>query len=866
MESDSEPAASTPAPPEEPDEAGSPRPPTADASGFDDVELLDLSQEPCGPSYAERSHEILTDLGVEISTSAPNLPPVSELQKRTYSYRINVAKTWMPEIKRKQLDTKFDLYRHELVLLAQQEERAKHKPGMTDEEKKASDAPTNRRLASDLQRLMNKKLELAINWLPSQTRRNLENDTIILRDQIVRENEMAKMEATDAAAGMSDEERELEERIMMHKLHVAESWMPKEVLEKLNDRFTTFQATAAMDEQKKAGADIRAGMSPDDRRIQAMIRHQQYVLRVQQANLNRLQVAESWIPEEERLKIENEYSMMRARHWRKREGERLPGQWGAWKAKTESPKRRKAKRITGVNKNPMVKMWRKKISSSPDWPRRVIDLVPDEDGGTCPNQGNREEAARLKLHQEEQERLREIDREQARLADEEREFLRQRNERLAEELGVAAGVTTAEQTAEEARLAREEEEFLEMEKLVAEEFEKEVLKREKQLRERSMRQEAESPKPKDAAGQPAAAAPAAAEADQPEGAEGGAAAASCSETTLSDKQEALRELQDQLERLQHGDISEEEIEMMIQEERMLAGELERHRASGLHRTARASCPANRLPIPARSPPAAAETRLAGAEAEGQPTTPTAAPGSGARPKSKSLACTRLRTPLPALRAVKEVLESYQTESNIPQSCPFRPRPSRPEQTPYNFGLPQSYLPASGPSQGQQGRSMLSTHRSQGFGVISTEPSFGYSVGQQPATCPMRRQAPAGMPGQQPATCPMRRQAPAGHSVGQQPATCPLRRQASAGMPGQQSATCPMRNQPSSSSYLVTRRPPNYSGMGAAGSSPYGSQFGGRGTGSTAPPDYSQEPFRMPQQRRNHMAGSNTCKLPQRRKP
>ncbi|GCB61791.1 hypothetical protein scyTo_0011381 [Scyliorhinus torazame] len=254
----------------------------------------------------------------------------------------------MPEIKRKQLDTKFDLYRHELVLLAQQEERAKHKPGMTDEEKKASDAPTNRRLASDLQRLMNKKLELAINWLPSQTRRNLENDTIILRDQIVRENEMAKMEATDAAAGMSDEERELEERIMMHKLHVAESWMPKEVLEKLNDRFTTFQATAAMDEQKKAGADIRAGMSPDDRRIQAMIRHQQYVLRVQQANLNRLQVAESWIPEEERLKIENEYSMMRARHWRKREGERLPGQWGAWKAKTESPKRRKAKRITGA--------------------------------------------------------------------------------------------------------------------------------------------------------------------------------------------------------------------------------------------------------------------------------------------------------------------------------------------------------------------------------------------------------------------------------------------------------------------------------------------------------------------------------------
>ncbi|XP_038654561.1 uncharacterized protein LOC119966626 isoform X4 [Scyliorhinus canicula] len=761
MESDSEPAASTPAPPDEAGESGSPRPATADASGLDDVELLDLSQEPCGPSYAERSHEILTDLGVEISPSAPNLPPVSELQKRTYSYRINVAKTWMPEIKRKQLDTKFDLYRHELVLLAQQEERGKYKPGMTDEEKKASDAPTNRRLASDLQRLMNKKLELAINWLPSQTRRNLENDTIILRDQIVRENEMAKMEASAAAAGMSDEERELEERIMVHKLHVAEAWMPKEVLEKLNHRFTSFQVTSAMDEQKKAGDDIRAGMSPDDRRIQAMIRHQQYVLRVQQANLNRLQVAESWIPEEERLKIENEYSMMRARHWRKREGERLPGQWGAWKAKTESPKRRKAKRITGVNKNPMVKMWRKKISSSPDWPRRVIDLMPDEDGGTCPKQGNKE-AARLKLLQEEQERLREIDREQAQLAEEEREFLRQRNERLAEEAGGATGLSTAEQTAEEARLAKEEEEFLEMEKIVAEEFEKEVLKREKQLQERSMRQEAESPKPKE--GQPAAAAAAApaaaaaAEADQPEGAEGG-----------------------------------------------------------------------------------------GAEAETPSTTPTAAPGSGARPKTRSIPCSRLRTPLPALRAVKEVLQSYQTESNIPQSCPFRPRPSRPEQRPYNFGLPPSCLP--GPSGGQQGGGVLSTHRPRALGVISTESSPGYSVGQQPATCPMQRQSPAmtGMPGQQPATCPMRRQAPAG-------------------MVGQQRATCPMRNQPSSSSYLVARRPANYPGMGTAGSSSYGSHLGGRGMSSTTTPDYSQQPFRLPQQRRNQMSGSNTCKLPQRRRP
>ncbi|XP_038654559.1 golgin subfamily A member 6-like protein 22 isoform X2 [Scyliorhinus canicula] len=847
MESDSEPAASTPAPPDEAGESGSPRPATADASGLDDVELLDLSQEPCGPSYAERSHEILTDLGVEISPSAPNLPPVSELQKRTYSYRINVAKTWMPEIKRKQLDTKFDLYRHELVLLAQQEERGKYKPGMTDEEKKASDAPTNRRLASDLQRLMNKKLELAINWLPSQTRRNLENDTIILRDQIVRENEMAKMEASAAAAGMSDEERELEERIMVHKLHVAEAWMPKEVLEKLNHRFTSFQVTSAMDEQKKAGDDIRAGMSPDDRRIQAMIRHQQYVLRVQQANLNRLQVAESWIPEEERLKIENEYSMMRARHWRKREGERLPGQWGAWKAKTESPKRRKAKRITGVNKNPMVKMWRKKISSSPDWPRRVIDLMPDEDGGTCPKQGNKE-AARLKLLQEEQERLREIDREQAQLAEEEREFLRQRNERLAEEAGGATGLSTAEQTAEEARLAKEEEEFLEMEKIVAEEFEKEVLKREKQLQERSMRQEAESPKPKE--GQPAAAAAAApaaaaaAEADQPEGAEGGAAE-SCSETTLSDKQEALRELQDQLERLQHGDISEEEVEKMIRDERMLAGELERHRASGLHRTARVTCPANRLAIPAPPPPA--QTRPAGAEAETPSTTPTAAPGSGARPKTRSIPCSRLRTPLPALRAVKEVLQSYQTESNIPQSCPFRPRPSRPEQRPYNFGLPPSCLP--GPSGGQQGGGVLSTHRPRALGVISTESSPGYSVGQQPATCPMQRQSPAmtGMPGQQPATCPMRRQAPAG-------------------MVGQQRATCPMRNQPSSSSYLVARRPANYPGMGTAGSSSYGSHLGGRGMSSTTTPDYSQQPFRLPQQRRNQMSGSNTCKLPQRRRP
>ncbi|XP_072431096.1 uncharacterized protein [Chiloscyllium punctatum] len=246
---------STPGPP-----ASSP----AEGGILDDVEVLDLSEEAsCVPDYTERAHEILAELGIEVPLSAPNLPPVSELQRRIYSYKINVAKTWMPEMKRKHLDTKFDLYRHELVLLAQQHQRSKHKAGMSDAEKKALDAPINRRLASDLQRLMDKKLELVLEWLPSLTRKNLENDTIILRNQIIRENEMAKVEASDAAEGMSEEERELEERIMMHKLHVAESWMPKDVLEKLNNRFTAFQITSANDEKIKADEDIKSGMSPD---------------------------------------------------------------------------------------------------------------------------------------------------------------------------------------------------------------------------------------------------------------------------------------------------------------------------------------------------------------------------------------------------------------------------------------------------------------------------------------------------------------------------------------------------------------------------------------------------------------------------
>lgn len=65
-----------------------------------------------------------------------------------------------------------------------------------------------------------------------------------------------------------------------------------------------------------------------ERRIQAMIRHQQMTLRVQQAHLNRLQVAESWIPEEQRLKIENEYTMMRAIHWRRKSNKPMPAAWG----------------------------------------------------------------------------------------------------------------------------------------------------------------------------------------------------------------------------------------------------------------------------------------------------------------------------------------------------------------------------------------------------------------------------------------------------------------------------------------------------------------------------------------------------------
>ncbi|XP_043547003.1 actin cytoskeleton-regulatory complex protein pan1-like [Chiloscyllium plagiosum] len=234
---------------------------------------------------------------------------------------------------------------------------------------------------------------------------------------------------------------------------------------------------------------------------------------------------------------------------------------------------------------------------------------------------------RMRLLQEEQARLRQIQNEQEHLAAAEKEFLRQRNEKLAEELGVG-GAVSAEQTAEEQRLAREEEEFLEMEKMVASEFEKEFLKREEQRLVRNLKIEEEAAKAREAPCQPAAAEAAAATPPpppppppppEPEGAEGG------------------------------------------------------------------------------EPPEGAEGGAPAAPAS--PPAP-AAPASGARPKTRAQTCSRLRTPLPSLRAVQEVLESFQTETS---PCPMRragfmPR-YRPAPTHTQMGpLRRSYQPMSSTSQ------------------------------------------------------------------------------------------------------------------------------------------------------------------------
>ncbi|XP_055521805.1 uncharacterized protein LOC129715916 isoform X3 [Leucoraja erinacea] len=422
---------------------------------MDDVQLLDLSafDPDCDQSYYDRIREIFVEVGINISPTAATLPPESDINKRIHNYRLHVAKTWMPDTKYKQIENKFDLYQHELVLLAQQEQRSKFRPEMTADEKKQIEMPINRKLASDLQRLAMKKLDLVLMWVPPTTRGNLDQDSTILREEIIRENELAKAEASSSAAEMTKEERELEEKIMMHKLHVAEAWMPRELLETLNAKFLLFQTNASREEMEKAAADIRTGMSADERRIQAMIRHQQMTLRVQQAHLNRLQVAESWIPEEQRLKIENEYTMMRAIHWRRKSNKPMPAAW--------------------VQKNVIPNAWKK--TTSPEG--SLFGAPEDEDTDSL-------------LLDHELQKFEELEAEQERLAKEEKEFLRRRNEMLASELGVAGSVNM-EQTEEEFRLAREEQEFLELEMKVAEDFEKEFFQLEEQRVMRNVRKNEE---------------------------------------------------------------------------------------------------------------------------------------------------------------------------------------------------------------------------------------------------------------------------------------------------------------------------------------------------------------------------------------
>ncbi|XP_069771133.1 protein enabled homolog isoform X21 [Narcine bancroftii] len=467
--------------------------PTSPTGGIlDDVQILDLSTDlPCDQNYTQRVQEFFTELGIAVSPSAATLPPESELHKRIYNYRINEAKDWMPEQKYKELENKFDLYRHELVLLAQQEQRSKHRPDMTAAEKRVVDAPMNRRLASDLQRLMEKKLDLVLQWLPSMMRKNLDFDTNILRNQIIRENELAKTATSSSTQEMTNEERALEERIMGHKLQVAEAWMPKDLLEKLNNKFLVFRITAAREEREQAAEDIRSGMSADERRIQAMIRQQQLTLRVQQAYLNKLQIAESWIPEEQRLKIENEYSIMRARLWRQRAHKPMPGAWDIKQSvQWDTERRRKPKRLSPLQRNPMVKIWKKNVSRNVKGSRPVIQVMTSDTPSTCPL-GEEQRWEDLLLKQE-QHRLEEIEEEQEFLAHEEKEFLRRRNEMLLAELGIS-GPITMEQSAEDERLAREEQEFLELEKMVAEQFEREFLQLEEQrlLRNRRINEEAE---------------------------------------------------------------------------------------------------------------------------------------------------------------------------------------------------------------------------------------------------------------------------------------------------------------------------------------------------------------------------------------
>ncbi|XP_069771138.1 trichohyalin-like isoform X26 [Narcine bancroftii] len=683
--------------------------PTSPTGGIlDDVQILDLSTDlPCDQNYTQRVQEFFTELGIAVSPSAATLPPESELHKRIYNYRINEAKDWMPEQKYKELENKFDLYRHELVLLAQQEQRSKHRPDMTAAEKRVVDAPMNRRLASDLQRLMEKKLDLVLQWLPSMMRKNLDFDTNILRNQIIRENELAKTATSSSTQEMTNEERALEERIMGHKLQVAEAWMPKDLLEKLNNKFLVFRITAAREEREQAAEDIRSGMSADERRIQAMIRQQQLTLRVQQAYLNKLQIAESWIPEEQRLKIENEYSIMRARLWRQRAHKPMPGAWDIKQSvQWDTERRRKPKRLSPLQRNPMVKIWKKNVSRNVKGSRPVIQVMTSDTPSTCPL-GEEQRWEDLLLKQE-QHRLEEIEEEQEFLAHEEKEFLRRRNEMLLAELGIS-GPITMEQSAEDERLAREEQEFLELEKMVAEQFEREFLQLEEQrlLRNRRINEEAErlrasqSLPQAEAASQPRPQAEAAAEASMPTA--GGAASASCSETTLEEKQQALRELQEQLERLKNGEFSEEEKERLLREESLLKAEMAKHKerrgTCQLLPPVAGKSPEATLPGPSRryQSSLSGSTFPAATRQQPRPSTP---PGPSTRYQSSLSgstfpAATRQQPRPSTLPGPSRRYQSSLSGSTFPAATRQQPRPSTPPgpSTRYQSSLSGSTFPA-----------------------------------------------------------------------------------------------------------------------------------------------------------------------------
>ncbi|XP_069771137.1 calponin homology domain-containing protein DDB_G0272472-like isoform X25 [Narcine bancroftii] len=688
--------------------------PTSPTGGIlDDVQILDLSTDlPCDQNYTQRVQEFFTELGIAVSPSAATLPPESELHKRIYNYRINEAKDWMPEQKYKELENKFDLYRHELVLLAQQEQRSKHRPDMTAAEKRVVDAPMNRRLASDLQRLMEKKLDLVLQWLPSMMRKNLDFDTNILRNQIIRENELAKTATSSSTQEMTNEERALEERIMGHKLQVAEAWMPKDLLEKLNNKFLVFRITAAREEREQAAEDIRSGMSADERRIQAMIRQQQLTLRVQQAYLNKLQIAESWIPEEQRLKIENEYSIMRARLWRQRAHKPMPGAWDIKQSvQWDTERRRKPKRLSPLQRNPMVKIWKKNVSRNVKGSRPVIQVMTSDTPSTCPL-GEEQRWEDLLLKQE-QHRLEEIEEEQEFLAHEEKEFLRRRNEMLLAELGIS-GPITMEQSAEDERLAREEQEFLELEKMVAEQFEREFLQLEEQrlLRNRRINEEAErlrasqSLPQAEAASQPRPQAEAAAEASMPTA--GGAASASCSETTLEEKQQALRELQEQLERLKNGEFSEEEKERLLREESLLKaatqpGPSTRYQSSLSGSTFPAATRQQPRPSTLPGPSRRYQSSLSGSTfpaATRQQPRPSTPPGPSTRYQSSLSgstfpAATRQQPRPSTLPGPSRRYQSSLSGSTFPAATRQQPRPSTPPgpSTRYQSSLSGSTFPA-----------------------------------------------------------------------------------------------------------------------------------------------------------------------------